>query len=160
MVRSENELMTVICVTDNLTSTAALNVAARGVNIGTPQFPAFLSRTRNEAHDSGDEVFICDIAENVLINRVLQRILLAAGTPSSVIPFADWGLELSIWHPDKRVNTVFYKPQDSDKALLSCLQPFMLDMWFDPVDREIKLKDISEWHTADRTLKEGKEIHL
>lgn len=158
VVRVENELMTVTSVTDNQMSTASLTVATRGNDIGTPNFTTLLSQTRNEAHDSGDEVFICDHADDKNIANVLQDILLAVGMPSSVIPIADWLTEIAIWHPSNKISTVFYKPQDADKALLTVLQAYMLDMWYDPVAQEIMLKAISEWQTADATLTEGKEI--
>ena len=158
VTRIENELMTVQSVSNNQTATAVLNVATRGADIGTPDFATLLSKTRNESHDSGDEVFICEVADDDNIARVLQRILLSANMPIGIIPFAFWLLEISIWHPNNKISTVFFKAEDSDKVLLSILQVYMLDMWYDPVEREIKLKAISEWQTADATVTEGREI--
>ena len=158
VVRIENELMTVVSVLNNQTGTATLNVATRGNDIGTPQFTTFLSETRNEAHDSGDEVFICDHADNTNIAFVLSTMLTAVGMPVLLIPIFDWLDEIALWHPANFISTVFYKSEDADMALFSVLQAYMLDMWFDPVAREIKLKAISEWQTADATVTEGKEI--
>lgn len=158
VVRIENELMTVISVSNNQTGTAALNVATRGTDIGTPQFTTFLSKTRNEVHDSGDEVFLCFSFDDASIVTVLRRILINVGMPSSIIPTADWTDEIALWHPNNKVSTIFYQSEDADKVLLSVLQVYMLDMWYDPVAREIMLKAISEWQTADATLTEGKEI--
>lgn len=158
VVRLEKELMTVISVSDNQTASASLTVATRGVDIGTPQFTTFLSKTRNEPHDIDDEVFICDHADDKNIANVLQDMLLAVGMPNSVIPIADWLNEITLWHPNNKISTVFFEPQDADIALFSVLQAYMLDMWFDPVAREIKLKAISEWQTADTTVSEGREI--
>jgi len=158
VVRIENELMTVQSVSNNLTASATLNVATRGANIGTPDFTTFLSQTRKLEHSSGDEVFICELADDKNIANVLEEILLDANMPSSIIPIADWLTEIATWHPSNKISTIFYESEDSDDALLRVLQPYMLDMWYEPIDREIKLKAISEWQKASVTVTEGKEI--
>ena len=150
--------MTVTAVTNNQTASAQLRVENRGLDIGPPDWSTVLTKTITSAHTAGDEVFICLAFDNANVADVLEAQCLAVDIPSSVIPISDWTDEVNEWLPSTTVSGIFYEPEDADKSLLKILEPYMLNMWYDPIDREIKLKAISNWVEASVTVTEGKEI--
>lgn len=130
-------------------------VQTRGTQI---VYTNLLTETIKEAHSTDDSIFICEISDNELIADLLERILLDVGVDASYIPKAEWDAEMFKWHPTTRVNTLWYESEDTNKVLEKILTYYMIDMWFDPIARLIKLSAISVWRNSDNTLTEGNEI--
>ena len=130
-------------------------VQTRGTQI---VYTNLLTETIKEAHSTNDSIFICEISDNELIADLLERILLDVGVNASYIPKGAWDAEMFKWHPTTRVNTLWYESEDTNKVLEKILTYYMIDMWFDPIARLIKLSAISVWRNSDNTLTEGNEI--
>lgn len=158
VVRIGEEFLTVLSVTDNLTATATLNTKTRGSAVGAPEFLNLLTETTSDIHGGGDSVFICETFDNVNIATALETMYLSVGIPSSIIPIADWLAEMALWHPSDTINTILYESEDADIAIINITEPYLLSSWFDPIDREIKLRAISGWLESSSTLTEGVEI--
>lgn len=155
-VRIGEEFCKIINVNAIGTGSAQIEVQTRGTNI---VYTNTLTRTIAESHDAGDEIFLCEVSDDERLDDLLERILLDIGIEASYIPKADWTVEVDTWHAATRVNTLWFESQDINTVLTDILTNFMLDMWFDPVDREIKLKAISAWQESALTLTEGNEIN-
>jgi hypothetical protein len=132
-----------------------ITVQTRGTNI---VYTNTLTRTTSDTHDPLDEVFVCEVSDNERIDDLLERILLDIGTDSSFIPKAKWTAEVDEWHPSTRVNTIWIESKPTSDVLKEILTNYMLDMWFYPVDREIKLSAISVWKESSISITEGNEI--
>ena len=154
-VRIGDELIKISSVANIGTGTATISTAARGANI---IYTNTLSRTVKDSHTAGDEIFVCDVSDNERIDTLLQRVLIDIGVPTARIPIADWITEIDAWHATTRVNTVWIESEDSEDVLRRILTEYMIDMWFDPVDREVKISAISVWKESDVTLTESKEL--
>jgi len=154
-VRVSDELCKVIGVSGIGTGSATITVQTRGTNI---VYTNTLTRTTSDTHDPLDEVFVCEVSDNERIDDLLERILLDIGTDSSFIPKAKWTAEVDEWHPSTRVNTIWIESKPTSDVLKEILTNYMLDMWFDPVDREIKLSAISVWKESSISITEGNEI--
>ncbi|MCJ8293387.1 MAG: hypothetical protein MJK15_03190 [Colwellia sp.] len=158
VVRIGDEYQTVTAVTDNQTATASLTVKTRGDNVGAPEFTNTLTRTVADDHSAGDDVYICTTFDDENIATALETLLLSVEVPSSIIPIADWLDEVAEWHPSDKVNGVYDESVDADESIIRILEPYLMQMWFDPIAREIKLKAISQWLVSSSTVTEGKEI--
>lgn len=158
VIRVGDEYMTVTSVTNNQTASASLTVATRGFAIGTPEFTNKLTETVAEDHSSGDDVFICIAFDGENIADALKELLLSVDVPSSIIPISDWLSEVAEWHPSDTVIGIYSEAEDADLAILRILEPFLMQMWMDPIAREIKLKAISDWIESSSTVTEGIEI--
>lgn len=158
VIRIGDEVMTVLSVDNNQAANARLNVKGRGIQVGPPEYSNVLTFSRASEHDAGDEVFICEAFSDANVADVLRSILLNADVDDSKIPLSDWYNEVAIWHPTDFVSGIFYESESSNNALLRILEPYLMDLWFDPIDNEIKLKAISEWQESSSTLTEGIEI--
>lgn len=149
-IRIGDELMKISSISSN-----NLTVGARGSDI---VYTNTLSKTESSEHDTDDEVFICDVADDEDIDLFLARVLVAVGIDASFIPTADWAAEIAEWHPLDSVDTLWIESLDTTDVLDQVLGDFLLDMWFDPVAREIKLTAISQWRSTDSIATEGIEI--
>jgi len=149
-IRIGDELMKI-----NSISVNNLTVAIRGSQIS---YTNILSQTDKDQHSQDDEVFICDVADDEQIDVFLKRVLVAVGVDASFIPEADWAAEIAEWHPSDTVDTLWIESLDTTDVLDKVLGDFLLDMWFDPVAREIKLTAISQWRSTDSVATEGIEI--
>lgn len=158
VIRIGEEYLTVTSVANNQTASAELGVATRGGDVGSPEFTNELTQTINEEHTSGDDVFICITFDGTNIATALSTLLTSVDVPSSIIPITDWLDEVAIWHPTDTVIGIYDEAIDADLAILKILEPFLMQMWMDPIDREIKLKAISQWVESSSTVTEGKEI--
>ena len=154
-VRSGDEFMKVTGVTDIGLSTASLTVQTRGNDI---VYTNTLTTTEADEHAVGDEVYVCEVSDDERIDDLLERILLDIGVDAARIPKADWTAEVDEWHPTTRINTLWFESQDTSKVLEEILTDFQLDMWYDPVAREVKLSAISVWKESSSTLIEGDDI--
>jgi hypothetical protein len=118
-----------------------------------------LTSSERDSHNAGDEIFICKGYNNAKITDVLYDIITESGIPPERIPFADWEAEIDQWHNQTRVTTLFAEAEDSNDQLKRMLTSYMVDMWFDPVERLIRLSAISVWRGSSTTLSEGVEIN-
>jgi len=155
IIRIGEELMKVSSVANIGTASATITVGTRGNDISKTNF---LSKTTKDEHDAGDEIFICDYNDDERIDAFLKRVLIAAGVPTGLIPIADWIIELDQWLAGITLNTIWTEADDVTKVVSSVLNDFLLDMWFDPVDEEVKLSAINVWKSSSRVLTEGVEI--
>lgn len=154
-LRVGDEFFKVDSVVDIGLPTAAVGVGTRGSPI---TYTNTLTTTIASAHDAGDEIFVCEVSDDERIDDLLERILIDVGVPSARIPKSDWTAEINEWHPLTRVNTLWYESLETNSVIEEILTSFLLDMWFDPVSREIKLEAISAWKESAATLKEGDQI--
>jgi len=154
-VRIGDEFIKVSAVANIGTGSATISTAARGVPI---VYTNTLSTTIKDSHSAGDEIFVCEVSDDERLDDLLERILLDIGIDALFIPKSDWTAEVDEWHATTRVNTLWFESDDTNSVLEKILTYFMLDMWFDPVAREIKLSAISVWKESTITLTEGNEI--
>jgi hypothetical protein len=154
-IRSGKEFMKVVSVSGIGTGSAILTVNNRGNPI---DYTNRLSLTETESHTALDEVYVCEVSDNEKIYDLIERILLDVGIPSSVIPKSDWETEIDLWHPTARINTLWFESKDTNEVLSQILTVFTLDLWFDPVARQIKISATSAWKERSLILTEGSEI--
>lgn len=151
------ELMKVSAVTGNLTGSALLQLSiGRGGDI---VYTNTVSTTIADSHSVGDGVQICHTSDNENIATFLQTVIVDAGVPSGNIPIADWLAEIAEWHPLDKLNTVWFEPRPSEDVVAEVCTDFVLDMWFDLIDREVRLSAISVWQVSGATAEEGKQIN-
>ena len=159
VVRIGQELMIVTAVRDIGTSTAEFDVPLpRTGIISTPFFSQLISRSEPSLHNEGDEVFVCKAYDDANIADVLEEILVDIGIDAAYIPKQDWLDEVNFWQPNATITALYYEAVDVNKVLSEILTSYMLDMWFDPVERLIKISAISVWQQSAATLSEGSEI--
>ena len=154
-IRIGDELMKITGVANIGTGTASITVQTRGTNI---VYTNTLSTTGRDNHSLGDEIFVCEVSDDERIDILLARILTDIGIDASYIPTAAWADEIQLWHPNSLINTIWIESLDTFEALEQILTYFMIDMWFDPVDRLIKLSAISVWQQSQASLVEGNQI--
>ena len=149
VVRIGQELMIVTAVRDIGTSTAEFDVPSpRTGIISTPFFSQLISRSEPSSHNEGDEVFVCKAYDDANIADVLEEILLDIGIDAAYIPKQDWLDEVNFWQPTATITALYYEAVDVNKVLSEILTSYMLDMWFDPVERLIKISAISVWQQS------------
>lgn len=152
------EFMKVNAVADIQTSTASLTVDTRGGNIIGDVSGEILTRTRVDSHDVDDAIQICYISDDERIDDLLKTMTTSSGIDISKIPESDWEDEVDEWHPNVLINTLWFDPKDSNKQIKKVLVTFLMDMWYDNVDKELKLSAISVWKESSITLVEGEHI--
>lgn len=157
VIRSGDEFMQVTGVSGIGTSSATLTVATRGSDITGAG--GLITKTNTEDHSAGDEVFVCEKSDDERIDDLLERILLDIGIDASVIPKSDWTAEVDEWLPLARVNTLWYESEDVNDVINMILSSYMIDMWFDPVAREIKISAVNVWKESSVGVSEGIEIN-
>jgi hypothetical protein len=153
LIRSGDEFMKVISFND--TATPSIVVNTRGLPI---VYTNQITRTQKEDHSAGDEIYICEVSDNERLDDLLERILLDVGFSQDLIPKSEWQAEIDEWHSLTRLNTAWYESEDVSNVVKKILTEYQLDMWFDPVERLVKLSAISVWKESTATLKEGNEI--
>ena len=154
-IRIGDELIKISSVANIGTASATVTTAGRGIDI---VYTNTLSKTQKDDHSAGDEVYLCQVSDNERIDDLLETICLDIGIDAARIPKADWTAEVNEWHPTTRVNTIWIESLDSMEALGRILTEYMIDMWFDPVDREVKISAISPWQKSTGALNEGNQI--
>ncbi|MCP4987569.1 MAG: hypothetical protein GY928_16380 [Colwellia sp.] len=150
-IRLSDELCKITSINNIQTPTASIVVQARGNDI---VYTNTLSRTVKDIHQSGDEIFRCEVADNERVDDLIRRILIDIGIDSSLIPIADWAKEIDDWSIPN-INTIFVESTSTSDVLNSILIPRQLDLWYDPVDREIKLAAINAWKKSEFVAEEG-----
>lgn len=151
-IRINKEICQISTVSGIGTSNAEVTVFSRPVSNA-------LTLSERDSHNAGDEIFICKGYNSAKITDVLYDIIVDSGIPAERIPLADWEAEIDQWHNQTRVTTLFAEAEDSNDQLKRMLTSYMVDMWFDPIDRLIKISAISVWRTSTKTLSEGVEIN-
>lgn len=156
-VRIGDELIKISSVSGIGTGAAVISTLLRGASIN---YTNFLSATVKASHDQNDEVYVCEVSDNERIDLLLQRILIDIGIDPSFIPIAEWQAEIDEWHPSTRINTLWLESISTSDVLEKILSNFMIDMWFDPVAREIKISAISVWKESTSMLMEDDQINF
>lgn len=154
-VRVGEEFVKISSVANTGTASATITTASRGATI---TYTNTLTKNTKSDHDAGDEVFVCEVSNDERIDDLLERILIDIGVDASYIPKSEWTAEIDEWHSTTRINTLWIESKDTSEVLEKILTYYQLDMWFDPVAREVKLKAISQWQESTITLEEGNEI--
>ena len=155
VVRIGDELLTII----EVFGTGQVRFRSRGAVVGPPQFTNQISQTESPtAKEVGDEVFLCKVYDGANIADLLFEVLTDSGVDSSLIPIADWYAEIAEWHANTEVVALFTESEDVNKVLSMILQSYLLDMWFDPVARKVKLSAVSAWKSSADKLIEGRQI--
>ena len=157
IVRVGDEFFNVTSVTDNQGPAATLNVTRDGV-INAPVSGVRLTRNEVDEHDAGDEVFICHISDDQTIDSLLYDVLTDSDVDPLLIPTVDWAAEVAEWQSTTVINTLWSESQKVNDVIALILESYLMDMWFDPEDSEIKLSAISVWKQSTITLTEGNEI--
>lgn len=153
-----DEYMRVNSVTGNLTSSATLNVATRGSPIVGISSGITLTETEAASHKADDDVQIAYVSDNQRIDDLLEEMIVDSGIPSSLVPISDWQDEMDEWHSATRINTLWGSPEELIDQLNSILVPYLIDMWYDPINNEIKLSAISVWKETDINIVDGRQI--
>ncbi len=157
IVRIGDEFLPVTSVTNNQTASATLNVT-RVTSVFAPVSGALLSRNDIDEHSAGDEVFICRISDDETIDSLLFDVLTESDVDASFIPTVDWAAEVAEWHATTLINTLWSSSEKVNSVIDLILESYLMDMWFDPEESEIKLKAISVWKASSTELTEGSEI--
>lgn len=134
-IRIGDELIKLSAVANIGTGTASVSTLQRGADI---VYTELVSKTTSNNLSQGDEIFVCDVSDDERIDDLLERILLDIGIEQSFIQKTDWANEVGEWHPNTRINTLWVESEDTSDILEKILTDFLIDMWFDPVDRLIK----------------------
>jgi len=156
VLRVGDEFMSVIGSSNVGTGTAQLSVGTRGSQI--TKGGTVLTNTERSDHSAGDEVYVCEQSVDERIDDLLERILIDVGISQDLIPKSDWIAEIDEWHPNTRINTLWFESNDVASTLEKILTEYLIDMWFDLTDRKIKISAISVWKESDQRLIEGKQI--
>jgi len=157
-VRISDEIMRVISVTGNQTSNATLNVDTRGNSIFAPSSGELLTESETSSHDSGSEVFICDLADNQRIDTFLIKVLTESDLDISLINVTGFVNEVDVWHANDRINTLHTESEDVNDVIVRVLDGFLMDMWFSQESNQVELSAISVWRQSSSTIHEGREI--
>jgi len=155
VIRIGEELFKITGVSGIGTGSAELTVQTRGSDI---VFTETLSKTDKEDHSAGDEIILCEVSDNEHIADLLERILLDVGMPVDTLPIIDWADEIDEWLATEKVNTIWIENKSTSEQLENILMPYQIDMWFDPVDREVKVSAINAWRKSTKILTEGDQI--
>ena len=136
---------------------ASITIPTRGSDI---VYTNTLTKVNSESFSAGDEIFVCEVSDNERIDDLLERIFLDIGVDASFIPKAEWAAEVDRWHENTRVNTIWFESESVNDVLSLILTTYLMDLWFDPVNRLIKLSAISTWKQSKTTVAEGNEINI
>ena len=158
-VRYGDEISQVVSVSNNLTSTAALNVTTRGGDLFAPTSGVLLSKTNASSHSAGDEIFICDLSDDETIDSLLTRVLVDSDVDTSLIPATDWAAEVAEWHSTDKINTLHTESESVNSVLNRILTGYLMDLGFLAQSNTVLLSAISVWKESTATLTEGKEIN-
>lgn len=156
-IRIGDEFMKANAVTDNQGPNATLHVNARFGFLLANDLTT-ITRTVVDEHSAGDEIFVCSASESERVDDLLYKMLTESGIDPSYIPTTDWANEVDTWLPGVTVTTLWSESDDLSNQINTVLKSYMLDMWFDPVAREVKLSAVSVWKESSATLTEDKEI--
>ena len=147
----------------NINNSTELAIAARGLNIVAPVSGVILTKTEVDDHSAGDEIFKCRMSDNETIDSLLTEVLTDSDVPSARIPVPPsiyaWSDEVSVWQSTNKINTLWYKAEEVNSILKRVLTAYLMNMWFDPVSRFIRLSAISVWKESSKDLIEGNEIN-
>lgn len=99
--------------------------------------------TPQEEHDAGVVVQQCKNYDNVPFADALEDALENFGNVNpAYIPKADWDAELETWLPDLDLNGIIVEPTGTLDIVDEWLSLFLLYIWPDEIDKEIKLSAI------------------
>ena len=154
-IRISDEFMKITNVANIGTGSASITVQSRGAAI---VYTNTITRTLRDEHSLGDEIFACEVSDDERIDTLLKRILVDIGIDASYIPDAAWAAEIDLWHPNTLINTLWFESVDTAETLEKILTDYMIDMWFDPVARLVKISAISTWQESTSSLVEGDQI--
>lgn len=152
-----DEFMKVTGVSGIGGGSALLTVQTRGQNIS---FSQTLTRTEKDEHSAGDSVFNCTVSDNERIDDFIEALLLDSGIDATIIANSkpQWTEEVNEWHPNTKLNTLWYKKENGNDVLKSLLTDLLMDIWHDPTSNLIKISAISEWKKSNSKVQDGRQI--
>lgn len=159
VVRIGDEHFRVNSVAGNLTSSAILNVSARGSDIVATNSGLVLTKTESDDHKAGDEVFFCDVCDQETYNSFLTRVLTDSDFPSALIIGQNWLDEVNEWHSNDKINTIHSESEDVNAVISRVLSASLMDLWFSVTENTARLSAISVHKKSAQVLTEGKEIN-
>jgi hypothetical protein len=154
-IRISDEFMKITSVANIGTGAASITVQTRGSVIS---YTNVITLTLRSSHSLGDEIFVCKVSDAERIDVLLKRILVDIGVDASYIPDSEWAAEIDLWHPTTLINTLWFESVDTAETLEKILTDYMIDLWFDPVARLVKISAISAWQGSTASLNEGNQI--
>jgi hypothetical protein len=154
-IRISDEFMKITAVSNIGTGAANITVQTRGSVIS---YTNVITLTLRSSHSLGDEIFVCEVSDAERIDVLLKRILVDIGVDASYIPDSEWAAEIDLWHPTTLINTLWFESVDTAETLEKILTDYMIDLWFDPVARLVKISAISAWQGSTASLNEGNQI--
>lgn len=141
-LRIGSECMTFTRVAD------ALTLTARGTD-----------GTTAAAHTAGDSVQECLRYTNQLISAVIYDLLVTyAGVSSSYITIADWQAEEDDWLNGHLASRLITEPTGVKSILDEICVNYMLYLWWDERNSQIKFEIIAPYSTAPDTLTESAHL--
>jgi len=117
--------------------------------------------TEAKEHKANDTVQISPTWSDVnIIDFLYEMQVTGANIPAAYINFSDWEAERDLWLSGANVTGILMKPESVEKVVGEALRDFMLDMWWDAVAQEIKIKALSPEPSGStiNTLSESKDI--
>ncbi len=111
------------------------------------------------AHAIDDGIQECKTYENTPVIDVVQELLQTfANVPASFIPFTDWELEETETLSGYDVETIISEPTGVLTLLKEIAAITLLDIWYDDVDQEIKLKLQTPFTSVSETVNDTQDI--
>ena len=118
-----------------------IKVASRAGDVLTVTSGRGQGGTDPAAHAVGDSIQACKTYEDTPVIDVVQELLEDfANVPSLFIPFADWQLEETESLSGYDMETIISEPTGVLTLLKEIAAITLLDIWYDDVDQEVKLK--------------------
>lgn len=97
--------------------------------------------TAATVHNANAAVQLCAVFTATNVVDVINTLLTTyAGISSSYIPTTEWNAEKAAWLSTYSLTTVITKPTKVSVLLSELTEQCLLDIWFDDVDQQIKLK--------------------
>lgn len=111
------------------------------------------------AHVIDDGIQECLTYENTPIIDVVQELLQTfANVPASFIPFTDWELEETETLSGYDVETIISEPTGVLTLLKEIAAITLLDIWYDDIDQEVKLKLQTPFTSVSEVVNDDDDI--
>lgn len=114
-----------------------------------------------KSHSIKAGVQSCLVYTDVNVVDVVSDLLTTyAEIDAAYIPTADWNTEKTLWLANTQLTAVISKPEKINKLLSEITEQCLLDIWFDEIDNEIKLKAFTppQNNTNDLVIDDDKII--
>ena len=111
------------------------------------------------AHEIGDGIQACKTYEDTPVIDVVQDLLENfANIPASFIPYTDWQAEEAESLSGYDMETIITEPSGVLSLLKEIAEITLIDLWYDDVDQEIKLKLQTPFTEVTETVNDNEDI--